>query len=61
VKEDDKVQEKKIQLQGDYQIARVANANCPCAVFGFWGATAKDVGAADTTAFAGFTCVVTDP
>lgn len=64
----------KIQLRGlkmkvapgdttpaDYQIARVANANCPCAVFGFWGATAKQVGPAGATAFAGFTWVDTDP
>lgn len=35
------------KIQGDYQTARVAYANCPWAVFGFLGATAEEAGGAD--------------
>ena len=56
---DDKVNQR--TTPADYQTARVAYANCPCAVFGFWGATAKELGAADAIAFTGFASVVADP
>lgn len=50
----------KIKLQEDYQTARVAYANWPCELFGFWGATADKVGAVEATAFVGFTREETD-
>jgi len=48
------------ETRGDYQTARVAYANCPCAVFGFLGATADGAGA-DATALAGLTRIGPDP
>jgi hypothetical protein len=42
------------RLRADHQTARVAYANWPRPVFGFLGATADEVGAADATALAGF-------
>ena len=44
----------------DCQTACVAYANCPCALFGFWEATADKVGAIEATAFIGFTRDETD-
>jgi hypothetical protein len=49
------------EIRGDYQTARVAYANCPCAVFGFLGATAEEAGGADATALAGFASIGPDP
>ena len=46
---------------GDYQTARVAYANWPCAVFGFWGATTDESGVVEATAFTGFTRTGADP
>jgi hypothetical protein len=40
------------EIQGDYQIARVAYANWPRVNFGFLGATADEVRVADATALA---------
>ena len=48
--------------QSDYQMHRVAYANWPRAVvFGFSGATADKVRAANATALVGFTRVEVDP